>query len=288
MDVGGPEGWILAGLDISSAVVSSAVVAAIVAALSSFLTQRYLLERKAQVDYQYEARKRLHEVVGPLRMQLLLAARDVVRRTRGHVGKGWDMDPSASFVRSFVYRLLRPLAISQLIERQMSFADFSVDPAAIALLRFNTNAERVLTGKEIVLSHPATNWETQTQHLFRDNLRAAASTLIAEDEGGAVVMSFARFQREIPDMATISELRDLAAIFSASGDSLSNNPLFWLRLVGYAYICSDLIAKQGLAVGFEDNPLPLESMLRAAKDDQISNRTGDYIQAFEEIAVQGL
>jgi len=278
----------LAGVDVSSVLVSSAVVAAVVAALSSFFIQRYLLERKAQVDYQYEARKRLHEVIGPLRMQLLLAARDVVRRTRGHVGKDWDMDPSASFVRSFIYRLLRPLAISQLIERQMSFADFSVDPAAIALLRFNTAAERMLAGNEIVLDHPEADWDAQTQHLFRDNLRAAASTLIAEDEGGVVVVSFARFQRETPDLTAIPELRDLATLFSSSGNNLTSNPLFWLRLVGYAYVCSDLIAKQGVAVGFEDIPLQWEEMLGAAKDERISRHTNDYIPVFDEIVAQGL
>jgi hypothetical protein len=76
----------IAALDITGALVSSAVVAAIVGGLSSFLTQRYLLERKAQVDYEFMARKRLNEAIGPLRMQLLFSARDVVGRVRWHAG----------------------------------------------------------------------------------------------------------------------------------------------------------------------------------------------------------
>jgi hypothetical protein len=49
----------IAAIDITEALVSSAVVAAIVGGLSSFLTQRYRLERKAQEDYEFTARKRL-------------------------------------------------------------------------------------------------------------------------------------------------------------------------------------------------------------------------------------
>jgi len=278
----------VAGIDVSGAVISSAVVAAVVAAVSSFLTQRYLMERKAQVDYQYEARKRLNEAIGPLRMQLLFAARDVVRRTRGHIGKGWDMDPSGSFVRSSIYRLLRPLAISQLIERQMSTADFGVDPGGIALLRFNAAAERMLTGNEIVLNHPGADWETQSQHLFRDNLRAAAFLLIKGEEGGQEVIGYAEFQQRYPEVLHIDELRDLALIFQESGDSLTKNPLFWLRFVGYGHLCAHLIATQGTSVGFEDVPLPVEDLLRRTDDDDISNRTAEYKQAFDGILSQGL
>jgi hypothetical protein len=48
----------------------------------------------------------------------------------------------------------------------MSVADFSVDPGAIALLRFNRAAERMLSGDDVVLDHPGADWSTQSQHLF--------------------------------------------------------------------------------------------------------------------------
>jgi hypothetical protein len=279
---------LIAGVDITGALVSSAVVAAFVAGLSSFLTQRYLLERKARVDYEFMARKRLNEVIGPLRMQLLFSARDVVRRVRGHVGQSWDMDPSGFYIRSFVYRSLRPLAVAQLIERQMSIADFSVDPAAVALLRFNTTAERMLTGNEIVLDHPDADWSKQSQHLFRDNLRAAATKLIAEEESGPVVIDYARFQREVPDLEASPELRDLTQIFAGCKHNLTNNPLFWLRLVGYAFACSRLIAEHGIAVGFDDIRLPIDDMLDAVDDDRISTRVADYSRVFDAIIAKGL
>lgn len=246
----------IAAVDITGALVSSAVVAAIVGGLSSFPTQRYLLERKAQVDYEFMARKRLNEAIGPLRMHLLFSARDVVGRVRWHAGTRWNMNPSQHFARSFIYRLLRPLAVAQLIERQMSVADFSVDPGAIALLGFNRTAERMLSGDDVVLDHPGADWSTQSQHLFRDNLRVAAAGLIVEDDEAAVVMDYSRFQREVPDPAADDSLADLARIFGRCEDNLTENPLFWLRVVGYAYACTRLISDQGVSLGFEDISLP--------------------------------
>lgn len=278
----------VAGVDITGSLVSSAVVAAIVAGLSSFLTQRYLLERKARVDYEYMARKRLNEVIGPLRMQLLFSVRDLIGRVNRHTNGRWNMDPSGTFVRSFVYRILRPLAVAQLIERQMSIADFSVDPEAIALLRFKRAGERMLTGSKVVRKHPDADWSTQSGHLFRDNLRAAAAKLIADDESGPVVIDYARFQRENPNLQECPELRDLTQIFIRCENNLTDNPLFWLRLVGYAYACSRLIAELGTAVGFEDKPLLAGDMLHAVEDSRISKHAADYLQVFDSIVAQGL
>ena len=81
------------------------------------------------------------------------------------------MDPSAHYGRSTIYRLLRPLAVAQLIERVMGVVDFSVDAGAVGLLRFGATAERMLSSDDIVMDHPGVDWGRQTQHLFRDNLR---------------------------------------------------------------------------------------------------------------------
>jgi hypothetical protein len=278
----------IAAVDITGALVSSAVVAAIVGGLSSFLTQRYLLERKAQVDYEFMARKRLNEAIGPLRMQLLFSARDVVGRVRWHAGAQWNMNPSEHFARSFIYRLLRPLAVAQLIERQMSVADFSVDHAAIALLRFHRAAERMLSGDDVVLDHPAADWSTQSQHLFRDNLRAAAARLIIEGDDSAAVLDYSRFQREVPDPESDAALRNLALIFRRCGSNLTENPLFWLRVVGYAYLCTRLIADLGVSVGFEDDPLRADEMLRAVDDELISSQASACVAGFDRILAKGL
>jgi hypothetical protein len=279
---------VIGAIDLTEALVSSAVIAAVVGGLTSFLTQRYLLNRKAQIDYDFMARKRLYEALGPLRMQLLLAARDVVRRVKGHAGTRWQMDPSDHYARSFIYRLLRPLAVAQLIERQMGVADFSVDKGAVALLLFNTAAERMLSGDDIVLDHPLVDWSTQSQHLIRDNLRAAAATLISDGDRGPEVLDYARFQRAFPNPEEDPALRDMALIFRRCRAALTENSLLWLRVVGYGYACNRLIATQGTSIGFEDRPFPAAEMLSAVDDEYITSRVTAYIREFDTIISQGL
>src|SRR5262245_24148746 len=76
----------------SHTLLASAVVAAIVAGVFSLVTQSWLLERKARIDYKLPARQRLYEALGPLRTQLLFASRDLVRRVENHPGDRWNMN----------------------------------------------------------------------------------------------------------------------------------------------------------------------------------------------------
>ncbi len=54
------------------------------------------------------------------------------------------MDPSAHYGHGSIYRLLRPLALAQLIERAIGVADFSVDTQAVGLLQFGATAEPIV------------------------------------------------------------------------------------------------------------------------------------------------
>jgi hypothetical protein len=287
--------------EVTTAVVSSAVVAAVVGAASSFFTQRYLLvrkaqidadavERKATIDYEAMARQRLYESIGPLRMQLMFSARDVISRINGHAYKmsGWNMDPSEHYARSTIYRLLRPLAVAQLIERMLSVADFSVDADAIGLLRFGRNAESILSSDAIVMDHPGVDWARQAQHLFRDNLRAAAARLIDDDRDRPQVIGYDRFQSETPDPARDSALASLAEIVRACRSHLTEKPIFWLRLVGYAYLCGELIRKQGVHIGFAPPSLNLADLLRTTDDEYIRTHLDGYVAEIHRVAEWGL
>ena len=106
-------------MDLVAVVFSSALVSAFVGAAAAYLSQRSLAKRQALLDYEYNARKRLYEVIGPLRFQLLIACRDVVRRVAGHTrSRRWNMNPADYYGNNTLYRLLRPLAICTLIERK--------------------------------------------------------------------------------------------------------------------------------------------------------------------------
>jgi hypothetical protein len=85
-------------MDLVAVVLSSALVSAVVGAGAGYLSQRSLAKRQALLDYEYNAKKRLYEVIGPLRFQLLMACRDVVRRVSGHTRcESWNMDPGGYY-----------------------------------------------------------------------------------------------------------------------------------------------------------------------------------------------
>jgi hypothetical protein len=274
-------------------VLSSALVAAGVSGVFAVFRERYILSRKADIDYSSNARKRLYEAIEPLRLQLLFAARDVADRVQGHVRLGkpgdpaWVMDVDKYYVQSFVFRLLRPLAIGQLIQRQMSIADFRVDERAIDLLRFDESARRLLAGSDVVLDHKA-DWAAQTDHLFSDNLQVAAAVLLVREASGVTrVMDFAEFagvlRAGIPPALT-----DLLTIFGRCKASLLENPIFWLRLVGYGHVCNNLVADLGANLGFRSRPYDREEMLKHTKDSDISANPARYAAAFEAVIARGL
>ena len=152
--------------------------------------------------------------------------------------KQLENEPEGYYVKSCVYRLLAPLAVGQLIEKQMSIVDFTVDSDAISLLSFITAAEKMLTGNDVVFDHPEVDWSSQSQHIFRDNLRTAAYKLIISEPGEPNrLMSFAEFDTTYYLLKT-EALRDLGMIFKKCKHSLAENTIFWVRVTGYAYACA--------------------------------------------------
>lgn len=187
------------------------------------------------------------------------------------------MNPNDYYVKSCVYRFLAPLAVGQLIEKKMSVVDFTVDPHAIELLAFGTAVERMLTGPDVILKHPDTDWSTQTQHIFRDNLRAAAATLfMTEQDSAKRIMDFAEFNAE-HNLLETDALVDLGLIFKECQYSLTENPIFWARVTGYAFACSDLIRSESAkSLGFTPRELPIEDMIRATNDSYFESRLELY------------
>jgi hypothetical protein len=218
-------------------------------------------------------------------LPFLSSARDVVRRVAQHPEeRAWAIDPAGYYASSFICRLLRPLAIAQLIERHTTIADFSVDPAALDLLHFKAAMEEMLTGDAPLLGHPDVDWSTQSQHLFSDNLRlAAAKLLVTSGDGRERVMDFASFRNAFPDLAMEPALAPLARIFGRCRHNLTENPIFWLRVVGYAYICHRLVDLQGAELGFKTPAFSVTKMLGFVGDEYISSRAAEYTGAFDAV-----
>jgi hypothetical protein len=244
--------------------------------------ETYLADKAADREYALDARKRLYTAIGPLRYQLLLACRDLSGRVSTHGRNTYDTDIDNYYGRSTLFRILRPFAISELIERQIAFADFAVDAGAQDLLRFKKAAFAAFTGSSLVEGYPSINWDYETQHVFFDHLSRAANALIVEDaKGNFRCMRFDEFSVLLTDAQRRSALDPFPNLMLNFRPHVK--PLLWLRLVGYASLCTTFINKTGVAIGFEPRDFPCGRLLAEAKDTHISANLNKFVARCEAL-----
>jgi hypothetical protein len=232
----------------------------------------------ADRQYVLEARKRLYTAIGPLRFQLLLACRQAAHRIEGHGLHPYAMDIRDYYGRNTLYRILRPLAISDLIERQIAYADFTVDPSAIRLLRFRRAASLAWSGDAVVLDHPNVNWKRQQQHIVSDRLTAVAEALVQEPQPGMErVLRYREFEVSLSDTDFVNRLDPFPRLFS--GFNPVESPILWLRFVCFGHICNELILSDGVGLGFEKREFPVRELLRKPGDRHIEQFLEQYEQA---------
>jgi hypothetical protein len=70
--------------------------------------------------------------------------------------------------------------------------------------------------------------------------------------------------------------------------SLLGNPIFWLRLVAYGYVCANLIRSHGVALGFDDRTYSAHDLLSSVDDSSITTQVDAHAQAFDAILQRGL
>lgn len=249
--------------------------------------QLFLGDRAAEREYQLEAKKRLYQTIGPLRFQLLIACRELSNRVERHLEIEFSMEMSSYYGRSTLYRMLRPFAICELIEKQLSYADFSVDPSAIDLLRFKKAVGMALASAETILSHPEANWSEQREHIFHDNLSRAASRIVVESSGGAErVMNFREFDAYLRVKSNSRKLSPLPEILDDF--TIESKPLLWLRLVCLGYICSEFVRKAGQGMGFDRRDFHLKEMIAASSDEYTKENADRLPRVFHDIYETGL
>ncbi|HXQ37540.1 MAG TPA: hypothetical protein VN843_26245, partial [Anaerolineales bacterium] len=184
-----------------------------------------------------------------------------------------------------LYRLLRPIAIAELIEQQITYADFSVDLAALELLRFKRAASLALSDGDIVLTHPKVNWNYQTEHLFSGTISRLANSFIIPDEDVSNKkrpMNFNDFEVFVGKPKNLNLFEPLATILEDF--TIAGKPIFWLRLICLGYICNEYVAQAGKAVGFESYPFDLHKLLSNSGDDYILSNTERYKAVFQSLA----
>jgi hypothetical protein len=246
------------------------LVVAVVTGLMSFVTGVLLARRRAQVDaqqqYLLQARQRLYAAVGPLRFQLIIACRDLASRVEAMSRDRYDTRIDGYFGQNTLYRLLRPLTLVELVERQTNYVDFGVDPAGLVLLRFQTASYDALTGGGPLFDGLPVDWTKEDQHVFKGRLQQAANLLIVNDEPPRC----ARFD-EFPAILQRAQHDDpgggMARLASlVDGVAPSRLPIFWCRLVVYGYAANWLLGEEGGPTGSRPVPYQVTEMLNATGD----------------------
>jgi hypothetical protein len=246
----------------------------------------YLGEKSAEREYNLEARKRLYIAIGPLKFQLLLACRDVSTRINnyGSDDLSYSMTMRGYYGQSTLYRLLRPIAIAELIERQITYADFSVDPTGIELLRFKKAAFMAFTDGQTILDHPQADWNDEKEHVFSGTLSSLASALIIRDEdiGGKErpmhLHEFQAFIREPSSFTQFSPFKEILNDFE-----IAKKPIFWIRLVCFGYICNEYLGHAGSSIGFEKRHFLVQELLSVSKDRHTRSNIEKYKEMFQSL-----
>jgi len=239
-------------------------------------------EIAAELQYKFDAKKRLYTAIGPLRFQLLMACRDLAGRILTGTTRPYEININGYYGRSTLYRILRPLCLSELIERQIAYADFSVDPDATDLLKFKKGAFAVFSGGSVIGGHPNADWNNQVEHVFFDNLSKCANILIVSEED-----SHERVMRhhEFEELLKIKGSQESFNPFPSILEDLSpqTKPLFWTRLIAYGNLCNDFINKKGKSIGFEEREFPVSDLLKATQDPVILKNIDQYIESCKAV-----
>ncbi len=242
-------------------------------------------ERAAEREYLLEARKRLYLAIGPLKFQLLIACRDIAKRIEGHGFKAaYSMKLSGYYGSNTLYRLLRPLAIAELIERQITCADFAVEESALDLLRFKKSAFHALTGGSLMCNHPQVDWKRQSQHVFYDTLTEAANALIASSpDGNNRVLRYEEFCEMDFGHHGLASLAVIVDDFT-----IKSKPLFWVRLIAVGHICREFLGKTGTALGFEYRSYNIQGLLTCSEDAYILENIDAFKNAVKDAVLEKL
>ena len=247
--------------------------------------QNALNESSSRRQYEAEARKRLYQAIGPLRFQLLLACRDAIGRIERLVSEEtYNISLDSYFGRNTIYRILRPIALCDLIESRMAMADFSVDKDAIECLRLRRSYQKALSSEIPIASLPGSDWSNQTQHVFADKISKAAHALKTTTENGEIL----RFH----DFEVMIEKNggDLISPFQGllEGFSPKQKPLLWVRLVAFALSSDKFLGKFGADAGFEYEALDIRLLLSSAKSPLIDAHLEELVHASNLVANTGL
>jgi hypothetical protein len=221
---------------------------------------------------------------------LLVACRHAYLRIGNYgFGRKYEMTMNDYYGRNTLYRLLRPIAIAELIERQMTYADFSVDPTSIEPLRFKKAAFDSFSNSDVILKHPNADWDNEIEHIFSGSLSRIANNLIIKDENISTKerpMHFHEFEPFIDDPEKLKLFSPFAEILHDF--EISKKPIFWIRLVCYGYICQEYVKQFGGCIRFKELKEDYPRLLSGSPDEYTASHIKEYVNTFQALTKEDL
>jgi hypothetical protein len=247
--------------------------------------EEYLGDKAADRQYRLDARKRLYAAIGPLRFQLVMACNDFAGRVE-RMGSGkqpYATSLAGYFGRSTAFRLLRLFGVAELIERQVAYADFSVDPSTVDLLRFKDAAFRCMSSSTIVLNHPKANWNNQVEHVFWDALSMISAAMIVNDGAGTIarVMRFDEFDKFATDPGKVAAIHPIPVLLE--GFTVVSKPILWVRFITLAHLCNSFVRREGPALGITADSYDGAVAFRASTDDFVKANCDKYCEMLQRV-----
>lgn len=221
-----------------------------------------------------EARSRLQVATGTLQLELFLETRSFARRFNHYFRESGE-DHSLETMRGdsrpgpyhdggmMIYRILRPLTVGEIIEKQTLPGDFLLDPAMVEMARFGQAAVELLTGDRLGAKFAGEGfidgfdmtscWDVgeegpdRFQRIRGSYLRCGAAALLAPESAAGPeprrCLTHAEFcklweqpeqqpKRSRPFHQGLAPMKATIHRFNRY-----ENPILWLRLVGYAHAC---------------------------------------------------
>lgn len=243
-------------------VIINAFIAALVAGISSYISYIFAsrkAEKDARRDYEYEARKQLYKNYQPLVFQFHQLCESAYGRAcdlaKNLREKKTTILKDNTYITNTVYRIVAPLAIYRLMERSLTNFDLELDKEikneflfAKALYNAFRNEKYIFNENKASLyaldfSNGAKIIEDRTHALHSSQLDKMTEFLIdGKDENCGQIR-----------IKNLTEFTALLALGNGLWDkkngsfhrifrhmkNISNmtDQVFWINLLGYAYIC---------------------------------------------------
>lgn len=241
---------------------ATAVASALIAASSRRASERFRASN--------QARARLQVATGTLQLELFLETRSFARRLEHYFRESSDHQPLESYRDHaspgsyhaggmMIYRILRPLTVGEIIESQTLAGDLLLDPRMMEMIRFGQAAVELLTGDKLGRRFGGEGffdgfdmnscWDvgrtgTGYQRIRGSYLRCGAAALLAPQEGRReprrciTHAEFCKFWEQPKPKHYVAFHQGLEPMKATLHRfDRHENPILWLRLVGYAYAC---------------------------------------------------